>query len=144
MYVDPNAPIPDVQSTRPSSAIALGKAGYGLNDIIEAANSGALRVDEAVGAATIQAIDTVRAELDSLRRLTMMGSRTRLGGGYAELIDRFNVGWTVEGAGSAVEVMTKFGDQLELLREAVARSMETYRSSDESGVRHLGQAEGAR
>jgi hypothetical protein len=143
VYLDPNAPAPDVQPTRPSSAVALGEVGSSLNDLVEAATSGDLRVDDLTGSATIQAIDTVREQLGTFRRLAAnSASATRLGGGYAQLIDQFNREWSVSGDGSATEVMDRFDAELERLRDAVAMSMATYRASDESGERLVREAGG--
>ena len=137
MYIDPNAT--DTQSTSPSSAPG-GVAGSSLDDIVVAAGSGNLRVDQATGAATIQAITAVQEQVDALRRLASADGGTRLGGGYAERVDRFNREWTVAGPGSAAEVMEQFSDQLHRLREAVRQSMAGYRASEDSAIRHVSQA----
>lgn len=141
MYIDPNARDKDAetQTTSPSSAPG-GMAGSSLNDIVAAAGSGNLRVDQATGAATIQAITAVQEQVDTLRRLASADGGTRLGGGYAERVDRFNREWTVAGPGSAVEVMEQFSDQLHRLREAVRQSMAAYEASDASGARHVRRA----
>lgn len=139
MYVDPNAPVPDTQSTRPSSAMPLGDAGAGLGELIEAADSGNLRVDEATGAATIQAIRSIQDNLDAYRRLT---GNTQLGGGYAEQIDQFNRAWAVDGEDSAAAIMRRFDDELCRLREAVEKCLATYEATDDSGERRVNQAGG--
>jgi hypothetical protein len=136
VYIDPN--VPDSQSTRPSSA--MGAAGSSLNDLVMAAGLGGLRVDQATGAATIQALTAVQEQVDTLRGLAAAECDTRLGGGYAERIDRFNREWTVAGAGSATEVMERFSEQLGRLREAVRLSMAAYQASDASGERQVERA----
>lgn len=137
MYVDPNVPEP--QGTRASSAPG-GVAGSSLNDILLAADLGALRVDQVTGTATIQAITAVQEQVDTLRRMASVDGETRLGGGYAERIDQFNREWTVAGAGSATEAMDTFSERLGQLREAVRLSMAAYQTSENDAVRDVGRA----
>jgi hypothetical protein len=149
VYIDPNAPPPDLdtQSTRPSSSSGPGAIGSSLGDLVEAASSGALRVDYATGDATIRALDEIRDELDTYRRLVTqhrIGPGSRLGGGYGEQIDEFNREWTVGDKGSVAEVLDTFRTELARMREAVQRSMVTYEASDQHGVEHLRRAEGDR
>jgi hypothetical protein len=136
VYIDPN--VPDVHSTRPSSA--PGVVGSSLDDIVDAAGAGEVRVDRATGAATIQALAAVQEQVDTLRRLASAEADTRLGGGYAQRIDRFNREWTVAGAGSAAEVMERFSEQLGRLKEAVRVSMAAYQASDANGERQVERA----
>lgn len=144
MYIDPHAPLPGAQTTSPSSAAPApaGVAGSSLDAIIHAADNGTLRVDPATGDATLAALTAVEEEISRYRR---QGTRygmggTRLGGGYAEQIDRFNGEWTSSGAGSAFEVMDQYVEQLGRLREAVRKSMATYRATDEASEQGITRA----
>lgn len=137
MYVDPNASAPDTQTTRPSSVAPLSEVGAGLGDLVEAASSGSLRVDEATGAATLAAIASIQDQLDAVRRIvaTSADGGSRLGGGYAQQIGRFNREWAVDGEA----VMDRFATELGRLREAVEMCMTTYRAADEGGERRIDQ-----
>jgi len=127
MYVDPNAP--EARTVRPD-AVNEGLVGSALDGIVEAAGNGEVRVAQLTGTATMQALTAVQEQVDTLRRLASGDADTRLGGGYAERIDRFNRDWTVAGDGSAAEVMDRFSEQLGRLREAVALSMAAYQAAD--------------
>ena len=116
MYIDPNAPAP--------SARGAGAAGSSLTDIVTAANNGTLRVDPATGDATIRALTDIQDEIDQAVLRTSRGSRSsRLGGGYAEEIDRFNSEWTASGEGSADVALRQFQQELLRLKEAVRKSV---------------------
>lgn len=136
MYIDPNATAPTAQAT----GAAMGRAGSSLDDIVTAANNGTLRVDPATGDATIRALTDIQREIDQAVLRTSRGSRSsRLGGGYAEEIDRFNREWTESGEGSADGALRQFQQELLRLEEAVRKSMATYEAADAAGVRHLGR-----
>ncbi|OLF09407.1 hypothetical protein BLA60_19755 [Actinophytocola xinjiangensis] len=137
MYVDQNA---TEGRSDPSGTTDAGMAGSGLDGIVEAAGTGQVRVAQLTGTATMQALAAVQEQVDTLRRLASGESETRLGGGYAERIDRFNRDWTVAGDGSATEVMDRFSEQLGRLREAVALSMVAYQDSDSDAEHHVGIA----
>ncbi|OLF08637.1 hypothetical protein BU204_34055 [Actinophytocola xanthii] len=103
-------------------------------------------MDRETGDATVRALDQIRDEISTHRRLvdsTQLTGGTRLGGGYAERIDKFIADWTVGESGSVAQVLTTFEEELAKLREAVQRSMATYEASDRGGVEHLRRAERA-
>ncbi|MCT2582621.1 hypothetical protein [Actinophytocola gossypii] len=132
MYIDPNAAPPEEQTTRPSDASLGGVVGAGMRDLIKAVTIGNLRVDPVTGAATIDAIRSVRDQVDILRRLAQADGNG-LGGGYARQVEAFNKEWALEGT----EVLDRFSEQLDRLGEAVAQSMSTYLAADESGAAHV-------
>jgi hypothetical protein len=108
---------------------------------VDAATSGRLRVDQATGDATIKALGDIQVGLVSVRaRLQRAARPTRLGGGYGERLDRFNQEWAVDGEGSAMDVLEKFQKELEQLKVAVRKSMETYQRDDAGGAQHIARA----
>lgn len=143
MYIDPNAEAPSKEN--PAST-TVGSIGSALSDIEAAANSGALRVDPATGDATIRALAEIEDSIEVYRRrLHRTGtSGSRLGGGYAEEIDRFNNEWTDGGPNSAMDVMTRYVSELRRLKEAVRKSMVTYENSDARGAKLVTDAGEAR
>jgi hypothetical protein len=138
VYIDPNAPAP----TAPEPGAAMGSAGSSLTDIITAANNGTLRVDPATGDATIRALTDIEDSIELYRRrLDNAGlSGTRLGGGYAKEIDRFNGDWTMSGPSSAMDVMIQYVAELKRLKEAVRKCMATYEHADAEGAAKVTEA----
>ncbi|MPZ82023.1 MAG: hypothetical protein GEV28_17175 [Actinophytocola sp.] len=143
MYVDPNASTPNTQPTTTGAGTGVGgMIGSSLDGLVEAATTGRLRVDQATGDATIKALTDIQDEVNRYVRRggSVVTVGTRLGGGYAEQIDRFIQDWTSTGANSAVTIMNEYVKELERLKEAVRKSMATYEQADEGGAAHINAA----
>jgi hypothetical protein len=99
-------------------------------------------VDPATGDATIRALTDVEDSIELYRRRVNSAglSGTRLGGGYAEEIDRFNGDWTMGGPGSAMDVLNAYGTELRRLKEAVRKCMATYEHADADGAAKVTEA----
>jgi hypothetical protein len=66
----------------------------------------------------------------------------QFGGGYAEQVGKFVQGVAAGQAGSAQEILTKFWDELQLLKEAVAKSTGNYQAMDQSSAGGITSAGG--
>jgi hypothetical protein len=119
------------------------KAGASLDTVYGAATSGALEVDPETGDATLRFLGEV-AELTStmLSQASEVGVKTPLGGGFGDEIGAFNERLATGGSSSAREVLTKFSEELELLKTAVSESMKSYAATETANARTLARAGG--
>ena len=119
------------------------KAGASLDTIYGAATSGALKVDPQTGDATLRFLGEVQ-ELTSkmLGQANEVGVRTPLGGGFGDEIGAFNERLATGGSSSAREVLTRFSEELELLKTAVTESMKSYTATESANARSLAKAGG--
>jgi hypothetical protein len=119
VYVDPSA----------------GKAGSALESVFYGVvASGSLKVDPHTGEATLKFLSQVQDVVDTMRRRTGdVGIRTPLGGGFGEQVGAFNQGL----AGGAEDVLEAFSRELDLLKDTVRRSMESYVATDGANARTI-------
>ncbi len=123
MYVDPSA----------------GKAGSALESVFYGVvASGSLKVDPHTGEATLKFLAQVQDVVDTMRRRTGdVGTRTPLGGGFGEQVGAFNQGLADGAPGSAQDVLETFSRELDLLKDTVRRSMESYVATDGANARTI-------
>lgn len=121
-----------------------GKAGQVLDTVYGAATSGALKVDPQTGETTLRFLNQVQDLVDRMQRAaSAVAVDTPLGGGFGTEVGRFN-GQLATGSAAAKDMLTRFNGQLELLKDAVAKSMESYRSTDTGNARTITAAGGSR
>jgi hypothetical protein len=114
---------------------SAGKAGNCLETIYGAAASGTLKVDPQSGETTLKFLDDVRELTERMRRSgANVAVRTPLGGGFGEEVGAFNERLAAGGTHSFQDVLATFTRELEMLKEAVTRSMEAYRNADARGA----------
>jgi hypothetical protein len=125
MYLDPSA----------------GKIGASLETVFGAATSGALKVDPTTGDATLKFLNDVQELTDKMARLAKeAGIPTPLGGGFGERIGNFNQRLSTGGENCAQDILTKFSQELESMKEAVSMSMRNYLEMDGDNARTVTQA----
>lgn len=122
-----------------------GRAGRTLDSLYGAATSGALQVDPRTGETTLKFLNQVQDLTNDLaRRARSIGVQTPLGGGFGAEIGSFNQRLANGGSDSAQEVLEQFGRDLERLKQAVAKSMESYRNAESGNARSIANAGAAR
>jgi hypothetical protein len=120
---------------------SAGKAGSCLETIYGAASSGTLQVDPQTGETTLKFLDDVRELTERMRRSGVsLAVRTPLGGGFGEEVGEFNERLAAGGAHSFQDVLATFSRELEMLKEAVARSIEAYKNADAAGAATIAAA----
>jgi hypothetical protein len=115
-----------------------GKAGSVMDTVYGAATSGALKVDPHTGDATLKFLSQVQDVVEAMRRRTDdVGSRTPLGGGFGERVGAFNQELAAGGPDSAQDQLARFSRELEQLKDAVTRSMESYLGTESGNARTI-------
>jgi hypothetical protein len=118
-----------------------GKAGAFLETVYGAATSGALQVDPSTGETTLKFLNEVQSlAAKALGQVNQVSVKTPLGGGFANDIGAFNQGLAIGGPNPAQEVLARFTAEIELLKEAVAKSMESYRRTDSGNAATMARA----
>ncbi|MFC4001094.1 hypothetical protein ACFS2C_07955 [Prauserella oleivorans] len=69
-----------------------------------------------------------------VRQAKVLGRTVPLGGGYAGELGEFMARYGLEGEGSAVEALTRFGRELESLKTQINTALERYRAEDEAAA----------
>ncbi len=69
-----------------------------------------------------------------VREAKVLGRTVPLGGGYADEVGRFMAQYGIGTEGSAVEALTAFGRELELLKTRMAKAMASYTRQDEEAA----------
>jgi hypothetical protein len=125
MYLDPSA----------------GKIGAALESVFGAATSGALKVDPTTGEATLKFLNDVQELTDKMRRLAKeAGIPTPLGGGFGEKIGNFNQKLSTGSENCAQDILAKFSQELESMKEAVSMSIRNYLEMDGDNARIVTRA----
>jgi hypothetical protein len=118
-----------------------GRIGAFLDTVYGAATSGALKVDPKTGEATLKFLNDIQDLVDGMgEQGYAISVATPLGGGFGEKIGEFNQQLAAGDASCAQEVMKKFRDELELLKNAVAMSMHAYADMDSGNARVVAAA----
>ncbi|HET9139892.1 hypothetical protein [Actinophytocola sp.] len=118
-----------------------GKAGSSLETIYGAAASGTLKVDPQTGETTLKFLSDVAELTERMRRSGAgLAVKTPLGGGFGEQVGAFNERLAAGGPHSFQEVLATFSRELEMLKEAVTRSIEAYRTADGGAVSAVASA----
>jgi hypothetical protein len=116
----------------------IGNVVNTIGDMMAAAEAGQFAVSPDTGAAIIKQLGDVQAQVSEMRVGTHdVSVNARLGGGYAEQVATFNVRVGDEGPG---QLLGKFSDELEQLKNAVARSIQNYRGSDSGSEQNINAA----
>jgi hypothetical protein len=68
---------------------------------------------------------------EMVRHAKVLGRTVPLGGGYADEIGTFMAEYGVGAHGSAVESLTRFGQELETLKSNIKKALKRYQDSDE-------------
>ncbi|HEU5471740.1 MAG TPA: hypothetical protein VFV67_13900 [Actinophytocola sp.] len=119
MYLDPSA----------------GRAGSVLDTIYGAATSGALQVDPHTGETTLKFLNDIQELTERMRRSGHgVAVPTPLGGGFGAEIGAFNQRLANGRSDSSQDILARFVQELETLKEAVVRSMASYRGTDQDGA----------
>jgi hypothetical protein len=121
------------------------KAGGGLletiGDIFAAAEAGDFAVSQDTGDRIMKQLTEVQDRVAEMRNSgTMVAGRTRLGGGFAEQMSTFNQRVNEDGGQN---VLVKFAEELELLKNAISKSIASYQTSDTDGRQNINRAGGA-
>lgn len=123
-----------------------GKAGSALSTLsglYGAAASGALTVDPSTGETTLKFLNQVQDMVDRMLRLSdEVGVKTPLGGGFGVDVGAFNQRLALGGPNSAKDVLITFRNELDELKDAVLKSMESYRNTDAGNARRVVRAGG--
>lgn len=69
---------------------------------------------------------------EMVRYASALGRTVPLGGGYAKEIGEFMARYGVGGAGSAVDSLTAFGQELERLKKNVDKALTRYQDADDA------------
>jgi hypothetical protein len=118
-----------------------GRAGTVLDTLYGAATSGALKVDPHTGETTLRFLNQVQDLAEALARKTReAGIHTPLGGGFGREVGAFNQRLATGEPGSADDMLARFRADLERLKDAVARSIESYRSAEAGNARTIADA----
>lgn len=115
-----------------------GRVGSALETIYGAATSGSLRVDPHTGETTLRFLGDIQELTEKMRRAGHGAAvRTPLGGGFGEEVGAFNQRLAAD---SSQDILARFGQELEQLKEAVTMSMASYRRADGGGAAAIGGA----
>jgi hypothetical protein len=118
-----------------------GQAGKALDVLYGAAASGALKVDPSTGDTTLRFLNQVQDLAERMaRQVREVSVKTPLGGGFGDEIGTFNQALAGGGTDSALAVLTRFGGELQMLKDAVKKSMESYRDTDAGNARTITNA----
>lgn len=71
---------------------------------------------------------------EMVREASVLGRTVPLGGGYAAEIGEFMARYGVGGPGSAAESLTRFGQELQRLKETIAKALKRYQATDSSAA----------
>ncbi|SFQ06929.1 hypothetical protein SAMN05421810_104374 [Amycolatopsis arida] len=69
-----------------------------------------------------------------VRQAKVLGRSVPLGGGYAAEVGDFMARYGLEGPGSAVAALTRFGRELEELKDRIDTAVRRYRDADEDAA----------
>jgi hypothetical protein len=129
LYLDPSA----------------GKIGASLETVFGAATSGALKVDPSTGEATMRFLNDIEEMVGTMgRQVATASTRTPLGGGFGEKVGEFNQRLAAGDADSAQELLSRFAEELKLLKNAVLLSMRNYVAMDAANSHTVAAAGSAR
>jgi hypothetical protein len=118
-----------------------GRIGAFLDTVYGAATSGALKVDPKTGEATLKFLNDIQDLVDAMgKQGYAIATPTPLGGGFGVQIGEFNQRLAAGDAGGAQAVMSKFRDELEMLKNAVVMSMRAYTETDSGNARVVATA----
>jgi hypothetical protein len=118
-----------------------GKIGAFLDTVYGAATSGALKVDPKTGEATLKFLNDIQDLVDAMgRQSSAISVQTPLGGGFGEKIGEFNRQLAAGDTSCAQDVLERFSRELELLKNAVSMSMQSYAGMDSDNARVVAAA----
>lgn len=121
----------------------LVEIGATVQSLVAAAGAGQISIAPDVGDAILKQLTSVQDSADKMgREVFQVARRAPLGGGYAEEISKFNEQLAVGGPNSAQEVLTKFSQEIEVLKQAVTASMANYGRTDTGNAGTIGSAGG--
>ncbi|HEV8556955.1 MAG TPA: hypothetical protein VGR06_11235 [Actinophytocola sp.] len=136
-WLDRNRPAPDASGPLG----AFGRIGLTAANLIDAAGAGAFAMEPDSAQAVMRRLTEVQDEVANMRLMAVQAAvDPKFGGGYAEDVGRFIQGVAAGQAGSAEDVLTKFRDELEQLKEAVARSIRNYQAMDDGSAHRVADA----
>ncbi|GAA4666440.1 MULTISPECIES: hypothetical protein [Amycolatopsis] len=69
-----------------------------------------------------------------VREAKVLGRAVPLGGGYAAEIGEFMARYGIGGPGSAADQLTKFGQELQGLRDNIEKALKRYRAADDDAA----------
>jgi hypothetical protein len=71
---------------------------------------------------------------EMVREAKVLGRTVPLGGGYAAEIGEFMARYGVGGSSSAAESLTRFGQELQRLKDTIAKAIERYQAADSAAA----------
>lgn len=69
---------------------------------------------------------------EMVREARVLGRTVPLGGGYAAEVGEFMARYGIDGAGSAADQLTRFGQELDKLKGNIAKALQRYRDTDDA------------
>jgi hypothetical protein len=96
-------------------------------------NAGAFVVAPELAANAFQQISQLQDVVgEMVREARVLGRTVPLGGGYAEEIGAFMAQYGISGPGSAADSLTRFGQELQKLKDNLDTALKRYRDTDDA------------
>lgn len=71
---------------------------------------------------------------EMVREARVLGRTVPLGGGYAAEVGEFMARYGIDGAGSAADQLTRFGQELDKLKGNIAKALQRYQDTDDAAA----------
>lgn len=96
-------------------------------------NAGAFAVSPELAANAYTEISRLQDVVgEMVREARVLGRTVPLGGGYAQEVGAFMAQYGITGPGSAADSLTRFGQELQKLKDNIQKALARYRATDES------------